>query len=359
MESVAGLNRNQWPLWIGISGRFASECACRRVFADSTLEFRIGINLGDIIDDGQDIHGEGVNVAARIETLADAGGISISGGVYDQVRNRIEAIYEDRGEHEVKNVSAAVRVYAIRLKVDERSLVPREFLEISERPAVAVLPFDNLSGDPEQEYFSDGLTEDLITALSAFRWFPVIARNSSYAYKGKSLDIRQVAEELGVRYIVEGSVRKAGTSVRVAAQLIDGATGHHVWAENLDRELEDVFELQDELTRRIAAIVMPELERVETNRLPISGVGNMNAWELVQRGWSQLYDSPTEGCAEVRTLFTQAIELDPSNSRAYSGIGYSHFMDALMGAVDQRDLKLEEIIACAGPCLQSKETHYI
>ncbi len=225
---------------------------------DRRMEFRIGINLGDIISDGDDIHGDGVNIAARLEALSAAGGICISGVVFDQVKNKTECAFEDLGPQQMKNIKDPVRAYRVVLRGSEAETgSDASAAAVLSHPALAVLPFTNLSGDPEQEYFVDGLTEDIITALSAWRAFPVIARNSSFIYKGKSVKVQQVAADLGVRYVLEGSVRKSGERVRVTAQLIDAGTGHHVWAERYDRELADIFDLQDEITWRIASIVEP------------------------------------------------------------------------------------------------------
>jgi len=221
---------------------------------------RMGINLGDIMVDGDDIHGDGVNVASRLEGLAEPGGICVSAMVYEGVRNKLDLEFHDLGEKALKNIAEPVRVYSVKLgnkSAPEKTVSGSE--AIFRRPAVAVLPFENLSGDPDQDYFADGLTEDVITALSFWRSFPVIARNSTYAYKGKSPDIRTVGQELGARYVVEGSVRKAGNRVRVTAQLINSENGHHVWAERFDRQIDDIFDLQDELSQRIAATVAPEL----------------------------------------------------------------------------------------------------
>jgi len=212
----------------------------------SPLDFRMGINVGDIVDDGGDVHGEGVNIAARLEALAEPGGICVSGDVYNQVRNRIEADFRDMGEKEIKHVSQPVRVYAI--GVSERGPSESPVPEIPDKPSIAVLPFDNMSGDPEQEYFSDGITEDIITELSRFQSLFVIARNSSFAFKGEAIDITDVAKKLGVQYVVEGSVRKASNRVRITAQLIEASTGNHLWAERYDRDLADIFDVQDEVS---------------------------------------------------------------------------------------------------------------
>ncbi len=212
------------------------------------MEFRIGINLGDVIEEGERIYGDGVNITARIEGLAEAGGICISRSVYDQVKNKIALGYEYLGEHDVKNISEPVPVYRILIEPDVSVLKTSKRYKLSNKPSIAVLPFDNISGDPEQEYFSDGITEEIITALSKVPKMFVIARNSTFTYKGKPVKVQQVSKELGVKYVLEGSVRKAGNRVRITAQLVDAITGHHLWAERYDRDLEDIFALQDEIT---------------------------------------------------------------------------------------------------------------
>ena len=218
------------------------------------IQFRIGINVGDIISDDNDIYGDGVNVAARLEALADPGGIKVSRNVHDQVRDKLSFSFEDMGEQTVKNIARPIGVHRIDLTentgpavVISTAAVPKSELA-SSRPSIAVLPFTNMSGDPEQEYFADGISEDIITGLSKLRWFFVIARNSSFIYKGKAVDVKRVARELGVRYVLEGSVRKGGNRVRITAQLIDAATSNHIWADRYDGDLTDVFALQDEIT---------------------------------------------------------------------------------------------------------------
>ncbi|MEE8333896.1 MAG: adenylate/guanylate cyclase domain-containing protein, partial [Alphaproteobacteria bacterium] len=212
------------------------------------MAFRIGIHLGDVIVDDDDIHGDGVNIAARLEGLSEAGNICVSGDVYRQVRGKVEAAFDDLGPQQVKNISEPIHVYAVHPVQTEKARPPA----LPDKPSIAVLPFDNLSGDPEQEYFADGIAEDIITALSRFHWFFVIARNSSFSYKGTSPDIRRVAEDLGVQYVLEGSVRKVANQVRITAQLIDALTGRHVWADRYDRDLDDIFAVQDEITASIA-----------------------------------------------------------------------------------------------------------
>jgi adenylate cyclase len=303
----------------------AVNCAIsmQESLASSSLDFRMGINLGDIVDDGEDIHGEGVNVAARIEALADAGGISISGMVYESIRNRISANYEDRGAHEVKNVSAAVRVYAIQKFIEINSNINTETAVTSDKPSIAVLPFDNLSGDPEQEYFSDGITEDIITALSHIRQFFVIARNTTFTFKGQSVDVKAIASELGVRYVLEGSVRRAGDRIRITAQLIDGESGNHIWAEKYDRDMEDIFAVQDEITTMVVGAIEPELNRAEWDRALQKPPENLDAWDLLNRGWSQHYKWDTSSGEEALRNFERAVEMAPNFARAHTAVAFA------------------------------------
>jgi TolB-like protein/class 3 adenylate cyclase len=229
---------------------------------DARIAFRVGINLGDIIIDGDDIHGDGVNVAARLEAIAEPGGICISDAAYQQVRDRLDAAFEDSGEQALKNIARPVRVYRVRLNGGPAPAASPA-LALPDKPSIAVLPFQNMSGDPEQEYFADGMVEEIITALSRFRQLFVIARNSSFTYKGRAVDVKQVGRELGVRYVLEGSVRKAASRVRITGQLIDAATGAHLWADRFDGGLEDVFELQDQITASVVGAIAPKLEQAE------------------------------------------------------------------------------------------------
>ncbi len=291
--------------------------AMQRGLATSSLDFRMGVNLGDIVDDGEDIHGEGVNVAARLEGLADPGGICISGDVYNQLRNRIEATYEDLGDQKVKNVAQPVRVYAVRsdgFAAPPASGAPAT----SDKPSIAVLPFDNLSGDAEQEYFSDGITEDIITGLSRFRSLFVIARNSTFAYKGQSPDVREVSRDLGVRYVMEGSVRRAGEQIRITGQLIDAETGNHLWAERYDRKLEDIFAVQDEVTEAIVAAIAPEISDVERKRAQRKPPGNLDAWDLYQRGLADYHSSTEEAFRSAIEQFDRVNEIDPTFAPAFA-----------------------------------------
>jgi len=231
--------------------------------SERRIEFRIGINLGDIIIDEQDIYGDGVNVAARLEALAEPGGICVSRVVRDQVRDKVDFGFEDLGEQQVKNIARPVHVYRISLA---ETAGPKTPLPLPEKPSLAVLPFQNLTGDPEQEYFVDGIVEEITTAISRLPWLFVIARNSSFTYKGRAVDVKQVARELGVRYVVEGSVRKSADRVRITGQLIDTATGAHIWADRFDGPLDDIFELQDEVASSVVGAIEPRLRQSEIER---------------------------------------------------------------------------------------------
>jgi adenylate cyclase len=256
------------------------------------LRLRIGLNLGDvIIEEGGDVYGEGVNVAARLETLADPGGILISGKIHDEVEGKVEAHFEDRGEQQVKNITRLIRVYAVHLRTAasmSASTIPAlniaKPLQLPDKPSIAVLPFQNMSGDPEQEYFADGMVEDIVTSLSHFKSLFVIARNSSFTYKGKSIDIKRVGRELGVRYVLEGSVRKATGKVRITGQLIDAATGAHLWAGKFDGLLEDIFELQDSVTTNVVGAIAAKVGQAEMERVRRKPLENLDAHDFFLRG---------------------------------------------------------------------------
>src|SRR3984893_8539762 len=253
--------------------------------ADSRIELRIGINLGDVIVEGDDLYGDGVNIAARIEALADAGGVFVSNTVHDQVRDRLPFVFEDLGEQQVKNIARPVRVYRVRDTGVARSssIFAQPVLPLPHKPSIAVLPFANMSGDPEQEYFADGMVEEIIMALSRIRWLFVIARNSSFTYKGQTVDVKRVGRELGVRYVLEGSVRKAGARVRITAQLIEASTGTHLWADRFDGSHEDVFELQDNVASSVAGVIEPALQAAETARSHSRPTTDLTAYDLFLR----------------------------------------------------------------------------
>ena len=301
------------------------------------MEFRIGVNLGDVIENGERIYGDGVNIAARVEGLAEGGGICISGTVYEHVKDKVALGYESLGEHTVKNIPEPLRAYRVRMEPVATQTSSVKHLEPPNRPSIAVLPFSNMSGDPEQEYFADGIAEDLITALSRIRWFFVIARNSTFAYKGRSVDVRDVARELGVRYVVEGSVRKSGNRVRLTAQLIDGHTGNHVWATRYDRDLEDIFAVQDELTQTVVGAVEPELSKAEQERARLKKPETLDVWDIYLRGMSALNALTSESLPEAEQTFSRVIELDPGFAAAFSGLAEVHYYYLVLGLAEDPD----------------------
>jgi adenylate cyclase len=294
--------------------------------AECRIELRIGINLGDVIADDDDLYGDGVNIAARIEALADAGGVFVSGTVYDQVRDRLNFGFEDRGEQKVKNIARPVRVYRVLLD-DMATTATNEALPLPDKPSIAVLAFTNMSDDAEQEYFSDGVADDIITELSRNRSLFVIARNSSFSYRGRAVDVKLVARELGVRYVVEGSVRRSGTRVRIAAQLIEAETGNHIWAERYDRALEDVFAVQDEITSAVVTAIVPVVADTERMRALRKPPGNMNAWEVYQRGLWHFLKYTIDDNKEARSLFQKAAEIDTRFACAFAGMARTYFME--------------------------------
>ena len=316
--------------------------------ASKKMEFRIGINLGDVIVERERIYGDGVNIAARLEGLAEPGGICISGAVHDQVENKLNFLhlgYEYLGEQAVKNIAKPVPVYRVRID-PETSLYPvgaaprgrplplspgqpqgvaptisQPSLSLPDKPSIAVLPFANLSGDPEQEYFSDGITEDLITDLSKISGLFVISRNSVFLYKGKAVKPEQVSRELGVRYLLEGSVRKAGNQVRITAQLVDATTGYHLWADRYDRELQDIFAVQDEVTHKIITALRVKLTEGERGRLGRAPTNNLEAYEYFLRGLECYAHRTRESNEQARHMFERAVELDPHFAAAYARLG--------------------------------------
>ena len=285
------------------------------VAEDQRIEFRIGINVGDIIFDEGDIYGDGVNIAARVEALASPGAICLSENAYQQMKGKLALNVSDMGEQQLKNIVQPVHVYAVRL-VDAPALpLP---LPLPDKPSIAVLPFQNMSGDPEQEYFADGMAEDIITALSRFKALFVIARNSSFTFKGRAVDVKQVGRELGVRYVLEGSVRKAATRVRITAQLVDTATGTHLWADRFDGGLGDIFDLQDQVTESVVGAMAPAVEKAEIERAKRKSTESLDAYALYLRGLSKFYQfSNDQTNDEALRLFKKAIELDPDFASAY------------------------------------------
>jgi adenylate cyclase len=307
------------------------------------MEFRIGVNLGDVIYDEARIYGDGINIAARLEGIAEPGGICVSGKVHEEVRGKIQLQYEYIGEQQLKNISQPVRAYRVRLPIDATaSPTEAKRLALPDKASIAVLPFTNLSGDKEQEYFSDGITEDIITELSRFSELFVIARNSSFTYKGRSVDVRQVGRELGVRYVLEGSIRRVGDRVRITGQLIDAGTGAHRWAERYDRKLEDVFAVQDEVARTIVAIIAAHVNKAEIERVLLRAPATWQAYDHFMRAaniftsfWASL---KVEELYETRRLLQKTLSIDPSYARAYATLSYT-YVATFVHALDVDHLK--------------------
>jgi adenylate cyclase len=292
------------------------------VEADNRIELRIGINLGDVIVEGDDIFGDGVNIAVRIEALADPGGVFVSNTVHDHVRDRLPFVFEDLGEQQVKNIARPVRVYRVRdpAAAKSPSAPAPPALPLPDKPSIAVLPFINMSSDPEQQFFADGIAEDIITGLSRYPSLFVIARNSSFTYKARAVDVKQVGRELGVRYVLEGSLRKSGTRIRVTAQLVEAETGRHVWAERYDRDLADIFALQDEITEAVTIAIAPAIADAEQRRALRRPPGSLDAWAAYQRGLWHLSKFTSDDTALGEKFFQSAIDLDPNFSAAYVGL---------------------------------------
>jgi adenylate cyclase len=287
---------------------------------DQRIEFRMGINVGDIVIDGDDIHGDGVNVAARLEGLAEPGGICVSAGVHDQVRDKLDLAFDDTGEHQLKNIARPVRVY--RITGAPRVAIPAA-KAATDKPSIAVLPFTNMSGDPEQTYFSDGITEDILTELSRFRPLSVIARNSSFRFRGSDVDVVRIGRELNVQYVLEGSVRKIGSKIRITAQLIDATTGSHVWADRFDRTQEEIFTVQDQVVSRIVGTLAGRLQAADIEKALRKPPASLAAYDCVLR--ADALPSGNRGAqAEARRLAEKAIELDPSYGRAHMQLAVSY-----------------------------------
>ncbi|APG08709.1 MULTISPECIES: adenylate/guanylate cyclase domain-containing protein [Bradyrhizobium] len=292
------------------------------------IEFRIGIHLGDVIIDDNDIFGDGVNIAARLESIAVPGGISISRAVHDQVRDRINVCFDDKGEIALKNIARPVQVFAVSGAKESKTTVSPESkpaLALPDKPSIAVLSFTNMSGDPEQDYFADGMAEDVITALSHFKALFVIARNSSFTYKGRAVDVKQIGRELGVRYVLEGSVRKVANRVRITGQLVDSATGAHLWADRFDGGLGDIFALQDQVTESVVGAIAPAVEKAEIERAKRKPTESLDAYALYLRGLAGFYQfANRQANDEALRLFNSAIELDPDFASAYGRAASCH-----------------------------------
>ena len=312
------------------------------------LKMRIGLNLGDIIvqADG-DIYGEGINIAARLESIADPGGILISSKVHCEVEGKLDLSFSDRGERQLKNISKPVRVYAVsgRARNDVTATHAAEIPVLVNRPSIAVLPFQNMSGDPDQEYFADGMVEDIITALSRFKSLFVIARNSSFTYKGQPVDVKRVGRELGVGYVLEGSVRKVANRIRITGQLIEALTGRHLWADRFDGDVQDIFKLQDEITSRVVATIAPTIEQAETERSRRKPTHSLDSYDLFLRGMSIAYRSST--APEALALFHKAIELDKEFAAAYAMVAYVSLVERAVSGSPLAEHRCEQAVRYA------------
>jgi adenylate cyclase len=308
------------------------------------IEFRMGINVGDIIIEDGDIFGDGVNIAARLEALAEPGGICLSAAAHEQVRDRLDLAFDDLGEQLVKNITRPVRSYAIAFGASSGAALPvGGLLPLPDRPSLAVLAFENMTGDAEQEYFVDGMVEEITTAIARLPWLFVIARNSAFTYKGKPVDVKRVAQELGVRYVLEGSVRKAGNRVRITGQLIDTTTGAHIWADRFDGVLNDIFDVQDQIASSVAGAIEPRLRQAEVERASRKPTANLTAYDLYLRALAQSYRYTEEGLAEAVVLARRALTIDPSYAPAAAMVGRCRGLQRLQGLA----LSAEDIVeAC-------------
>ncbi|MCZ6469998.1 MAG: adenylate/guanylate cyclase domain-containing protein [Gammaproteobacteria bacterium] len=319
---------------------------------------RVGIAMGEVIIADSTVTGAGVVLAQRVEQLSEPGGVCITAAIHEGLPKRLPFNQADMGERQVKGFDEPVRVYAVSLKPGGVISSPEALAQtesaapaLPEKPSIAVLPFDNMSGDSEQDFFADGISEDLITALSKIHWFFVIARNSSFTYKGRAVDVTRVAGELGVRYVIEGSVRKAGNRIRISAQLIDATTGRHVWAERYDRSLVDIFELQDEMTQTIVGAVEPELSAAEREQAARKPPENLGAWETYQRGLWHLWNFNKDDVAEAQRLFRQVHELDPTFGTPYAYEAYCHYLGVILGYAKVPEENLEKALTAAKKAL--------
>jgi len=315
------------------------------------IEFRIGIHVGDIIVDDNDIFGDGVNIAARLEGIAEPGGVCISDDAQRQVRGKVDFAFEDMGPQNLKNIVEPMRAWRLRMNASGSAAAPIEppvestqALALPDKPSIAVLPFENMSGDPEQEYFADGMVEEIITALSRFKWLFVIARNSSFTFKGKAVDIKEVGRRLGVRYVLEGSVRKAAGKVRITGQLIDAITGAHIWADRFERDLTDIFALQDEVTVAVVSAIEPKLLQTEIAMAARRRPENLTAYDFYLRAVPQYYLTTREGLAEALRLLHRALELDPGFAWAASMAGVCHMLNVVLGYANDPQFDRKEAV---------------
>ncbi len=351
-DSAVAAVRNAVEIQRAIGRRNAEMPEGKRII------FRMGVNLGDVIAEGDDILGDGVNIAARLEGIAEPGGVCISGAVFDQVAGKVDYDFEDIGEPALKNIDRAIRVYRL-AETQEKTAAsgPGELLAVPDGPSIAVLSFTNMSGDPEQEYFSDGIAEDIITGLSQMKGIFVIARNSSFTYKGQAVEIKRVGEELGVRYVLEGSVRRGGDKVRVTAQLIDARTGGHVWADRYDGTIDDIFALQDDITAKVLSAVGPELTLAEIRRARTERSESVHAWDRYLQALPPFYATNKAGFDEATALLRKAIDIDPRFSAAYAVLArcYVHAGQHAWGTGAREDIAKAEEFARRAVALDDQE----
>jgi TolB-like protein len=319
---------------------------------DQRIEFRVGINSGDVIVEDGDIHGDGVNVTARLQALAEPGGICVSAIVHDQVHGRLDCTFTDIGKQHLKNIARPVQVYRVS---SERAAAPTALpaLTLPDKPSIAVLAFQNLSGDPKQEYFADGIVEEITTAIARLPWLFVIARNSSFTYKGKAVDVKQVARDLGVRYVLEGSVRKAGNRVRITGQLIDTATAAHIWADRFDGTLDDIFDLQDQVASSVVGAIEPKLRQSEIERATRKPTASLDAYDFHLRALAQSYKRTRESVAEAIQLAHQALQADPAYAPAMALIGAWRLMQRSQGWVQLSEAELAETLRLAQSAIET------
>jgi len=321
------------------------------------MEFRIGVNLGDVIEEEGRIYGDGVNITARLEGLAEAGGICVSGSAYEQIEGKVPFKFEYMGEHTVKNITKPVRVFRA-LMGTEKAAQKNEELKLPDKPSIAVLPFVNMSADPEHEYFCDGLSEDIITALSQSQNMFVIARNSTFIYKGKPVNVQQVSRELGVKYVLEGSVRKVGNRVRITAQLIDATRGHHLWAERYDRQLKDIFAIQDEITLKILTALQVKLGEGEQARLYAKGVQNVEAYFKLGQARSYFYHFDRGSNLLARQICEEVMALEPNWDMPYSLLGWTHWGDVWGGWSDSPEQSVQKAFQFAQKAISLNESSH-
>jgi TolB-like protein/class 3 adenylate cyclase/tetratricopeptide (TPR) repeat protein len=322
---------------------------------DKRIELRIGIHVGDIIIEENDIFGDGVNIAVRLEGIAEPGGMCISDDAYRQIRGKVDIAFEDMGPQSLKNITEPMRAWRLRINASASAAAsirppvePIQALALPDKPSLAVLPFQNMSGDPEQEYFADGIVEEIITALSRFKALFVIARNSSFTYKGRAVDVKQVGRELGVRYVLEGSVRKAANRVRITGQLVDAAIGAHLWADRFDGGLGDVFDLQDQVTESVVGAIAPAVEKAEIERAKRKPTESLDAYALYLRGSARLYQfASRQANAEALRLFNSAIELDPDFSSAYGRAAFCYAWAKSEGWISVKGNEIAEVTRLA------------